>query len=191
VKPALDGAFTLIKSFAGGVINGLINAFKWFENNGVKLWQKIQDGLRPVMSGIATLMSPVLNLLNAIKGAIQYVLDKVGELQKVGGWLSGAFGWVTGHRAGGGPVSAGQAYVVGELGPELFVPTVSGSIIPGLSQPSVASASSMGSGGGGGGSTINVYVEGFLGSQSQLVEAVRRGLQDVSRRNPGALPGVA
>lgn len=33
-------------------------------------------------------------------------------------------------RAGGGPVSAGQAYMVGELGTEIFVPDVSGQIIP-------------------------------------------------------------
>jgi phage-related minor tail protein len=33
-------------------------------------------------------------------------------------------------RAGGGPVSAGAPYLVGELGPELFVPRASGSIVP-------------------------------------------------------------
>ena len=33
-------------------------------------------------------------------------------------------------RASGGPVSAGQPYVVGEEGPELFVPRYSGTIVP-------------------------------------------------------------
>jgi hypothetical protein len=33
-------------------------------------------------------------------------------------------------RAGGGPVAAGSAYVVGEAGPELFLPGVSGTIAP-------------------------------------------------------------
>jgi phage-related minor tail protein len=33
-------------------------------------------------------------------------------------------------RATGGPVSPGQAYLVGERGPELFVPTASGAIAP-------------------------------------------------------------
>ncbi len=33
-------------------------------------------------------------------------------------------------RAGGGPVAAGRAYVVGERGPELFVPRGSGTIVP-------------------------------------------------------------
>jgi hypothetical protein len=34
------------------------------------------------------------------------------------------------HRAGGGPVSAGAPYIVGEVGPELFVPSTSGTIVP-------------------------------------------------------------
>ena len=33
-------------------------------------------------------------------------------------------------RAEGGPVTGGQPYIVGERGPELFVPSGTGSIIP-------------------------------------------------------------
>jgi hypothetical protein len=44
-----------------------------------------------------------------------------------GGLLGALFG---GFRAGGGPVSGGTAYVVGERGPELFVPTMGGQIVP-------------------------------------------------------------
>lgn len=36
----------------------------------------------------------------------------------------------TGKRAAGGPVSAGKRYLVGEEGPELFVPGTSGTIVP-------------------------------------------------------------
>ncbi|MBL8376554.1 MAG: hypothetical protein JNM79_01645 [Burkholderiales bacterium] len=35
-----------------------------------------------------------------------------------------------GFRAGGGPVQAGGAYVVGERGPELFVPGAAGTVVP-------------------------------------------------------------
>jgi hypothetical protein len=35
-----------------------------------------------------------------------------------------------GHRAAGGPVSAGEPYWTGERGPELFVPSTSGAIVP-------------------------------------------------------------
>ncbi|MDO1560426.1 tape measure protein [Brevundimonas sp. 2R-24] len=53
-----------------------------------------------------------------------------------GGWasaiaavLGGGRGF-RGFRANGGPVQAGSAYVVGEKRPELFVPNVSGKIVP-------------------------------------------------------------
>lgn len=45
----------------------------------------------------------------------------------IGSFLSAFFG---GARANGGPVLSGHAYLVGERGPELFVPRESGVIIP-------------------------------------------------------------
>ena len=50
-----------------------------------------------------------------------------------GGLLSGLFGSLFGGapgRATGGPVTAGRPYMVGERGPELFVPAGAGSIAP-------------------------------------------------------------
>ncbi|AUN94985.1 hypothetical protein C0099_08585 [Pseudazoarcus pumilus] len=48
-----------------------------------------------------------------------------------GGWL-GALGsaMVAGARADGGPVAGGSAYLVGERGPELFVPNTAGRVLP-------------------------------------------------------------
>lgn len=75
-------------------------------------------------------------------------------------------------KAMGGPVSAGSPYVVGERGPELFVPSSSGSII---------SNSKMSSGGGGGmgGVTVNYNIAAGV-SRSELVpilEQERRRLK--------------
>jgi hypothetical protein len=50
----------------------------------------------------------------------------------LGAILSSVGNWFGGARAGGGPVSAGKAYVVGEKRPELFVPNMSGRIIPSI-----------------------------------------------------------
>ena len=47
----------------------------------------------------------------------------------LGDFFGSLFGF--GGRAAGGPVTAGQAYRVGESGPETFVPTQGGSIVPG------------------------------------------------------------
>jgi hypothetical protein len=43
------------------------------------------------------------------------------------GFAGAIFG---GARAGGGPVNMGSAYLVGEQGPELFMPNMSGAIVP-------------------------------------------------------------
>jgi hypothetical protein len=61
--------------------------------------------------------------------------------------ISGAIKGAFGMRAMGGPVSSGSPYVVGERGPELFVPHASGSIV---------SNSNMNQGGGSAGSSINI-----------------------------------
>jgi hypothetical protein len=45
----------------------------------------------------------------------------------IGNFFGSLFG---GGRAAGGPVTAGTPYVVGERGPELFVPQNTGKIIP-------------------------------------------------------------
>lgn len=90
-----------------------------------------------------------------------------------------------GFKAMGGPVSSGSPYVVGEKGPELFVPNSSGSIIPN---------SKMGSGSGGaGGTNVNVTYNIASGvSRSDLapiLEQQRKQLKaeipDMVRRGGG------
>lgn len=55
----------------------------------------------------------------------QSVATPIAQMLSAG--LAGAFG---GARASGGPVSAGTSYLVGERGPELFVPKRGGTIVP-------------------------------------------------------------
>lgn len=64
----------------------------------------------------------------AIRSGIGAVLGGQGGGQTgaIGGLLMGLFG--APGRATGGPVAPGRAYLVGERGPELFVPTASGRI---------------------------------------------------------------
>ncbi|MPZ14960.1 MAG: hypothetical protein GEU73_11155 [Chloroflexi bacterium] len=63
-------------------------------------------------------------------------------------------------RQHGGPVSTGGAYVVGEAGPELFVPGRSGTIVPH----------------GAAGPTVNIYVSGSIHSTEDFITVVQRGL---------------
>ena len=79
--------------------------------------------------------------------------------------------FLSGMRAEGGPVGAGGAYVVGEKGPELFVPHSSGSIVP---NGALGSSS-----GGTGGVTVNYNIAAGV-SRAELVpilEQERRRLK--------------
>lgn len=97
---------------------------------------RVEAGLlRAVRSGklgFEELKGVALSALDAIasaalKAGVQSVLS--------GGGLSGALAGLVGGlpgRATGGPVSPGRAYVVGERGAEVFVPTSSGRVETGV-----------------------------------------------------------
>jgi hypothetical protein len=76
-----------------------------------------------------------------------------------------ATGWKGfGTRAAGGPVSAGSPYLVGERGPELFVPSRSGTIAP-----------------NGGGDTIHIHISQPLGTPDAIARAVGDAMTTRSR----------
>lgn len=91
-------------------------------------------------------------------------------------------------RAGGGPVTAGTPYIVGEHRPELFVPNVNGTIIPDVPG---ASAGGGGRYSGGGGTTINVTVMGNVMSPDGLARSIAPAIQAelirTGRRNGGKI----
>ena len=61
----------------------------------------------------------------AARNLFNWLAGSLGGGGGIGGFLFG------GGRAAGGPVSAGRAYMVGERGPEYFLPAMSGRIEPG------------------------------------------------------------
>lgn len=71
----------------------------------------------------------------------------------------------------------GSPYIVGEAGPEIFVPRRSGQIIPN-SQAMMSRA--------GGGSVFNLNFYGpAVGTSREWQDLVRRAFYDVQRLNPG------
>ena len=103
-------------------------------------------------------------------------LPKVGEIQILGNYDPLL---PPNARAGGGPVKANTAYLVGESGPELFMPSQNGVIIP--NGPGAAVS---GGGGFGGGLTMNVtYAPAFsTASQSELSSALYPAYLTMLRR---------
>lgn len=79
----------------------------------------------PLISGLLDLLLEQV-LLKPLAQALQGAQG--GDIfSGIGSALGSIFG---GFRAAGGPVTPGQAYVVGERGRELFMPSVPGNIIP-------------------------------------------------------------
>jgi hypothetical protein len=92
-------------------------------------------------------------------------------------WMRGLVGnnvSPLGARAAGGPVSAGGAYIVGERGPELFMPDAGGTIVPSLSS---------------GGGNIQITINGsVLATQSELAALVQRAFMTAYRTGGNRLP---
>lgn len=66
----------------------------------------------------------------AISADLTAALFGRGQGGNLASLFGNIFGMFDGARADGGPVSGGRTYLVGERGPELFTPNVSGAIIP-------------------------------------------------------------
>jgi phage-related protein len=123
-----------------------------------------------VIGLFAQLVSVVNSAFNAIKSIVNFIKNNP-VTQAIGGVFDTVFG---GGRAAGGPVKSGTSYVVGERGPELFVPNTAGTIVPN-------------GGSGGGGNTINLTVNGAIdaeGTARTIVDVLNRSF---SRGTLGAL----
>ena len=121
-----------------------------FLNRQINPVQRLKDSI-----------SALRDVLNAAREAYER-LRSVGLELREGGAIPGQFG---GRRAGGGPVAGGKGYLVGEMGPELFVPSSGGNII---SNDRV-----------GGGARINITVNAGMGANGaqigeQIVTAIKR-----------------
>lgn len=105
---------------------------------GRMLETTLSRAIRTGKLGFDDLKRVALSVLAEIAdAAIRSGLDAIlGGARSSGGGLIGAAGSILGAvlgapgRATGGPVSPARPYWVGERGPELFIPTASGSIAP-------------------------------------------------------------
>jgi hypothetical protein len=113
--------------------------------------------LKIAIQGIGIAITVVVNAVAALIAGFERV---IGFGARIGGTVGRAIGALGfgGGRAMGGPVSGGTAYMVGEQGPELFVPKGSGTIVPN---------------GAGRGTTINLTVNGAIDSESTARQIVQ------------------
>ena len=99
-----------------------------FEMIGESIASGVSDNLTAAIQGTKTLGEAAKSILNDLSST----LIKLGVNTILGGIAPGIFGGLPSllPRANGGPVKKGGNFLVGEKGPELFVPKSSGTIIP-------------------------------------------------------------
>lgn len=105
------------------------------------LWQKS----RPFWDWLGRKIAYVVGQLRDLYSWLKKVYEMLPTTQ-AGNFIGEQLGNLM-YRADGGPVSSGSPYIVGERGPELFVPRYSGTIVPNHEL-------------GGGGQTINMSFNG-------------------------------
>ena len=122
LKEAVDGCG---KGFDEVFINSETKLMK-FAKLGEKVGKTLEDGLVDAFMNIGKGAEAMKDTMDSILKMIMAELIRVfivqASVQAIKAW------WV--GRAEGGPVSAGKPYLVGEKGPELFVPGSSGGIVP-------------------------------------------------------------
>lgn len=162
-------------SFDGTLVDGFARA-------GTVLERGLLGALRRGSLGFEDLRRMAFNVIDSIAGQALNNLFGANGGGAGGGLLGGALslGGLVGSilglpgRATGGPVAPGRGYVVGERGPELFVPTSAGRIETGLP---------------GGGRDVKVSItiaaphgagapQALQRSSRQVASAVRRALSD-------------
>ena len=107
------------------------------EKNVDKMAMSMKDaklrGINSLEDGLVGLVTGAKSASEAFRDMAQSIITDLARLaiqQAITLPLAKAMGFNVGARAMGGPVTAGRPYVVGERGPELFVPNRSGGIVP-------------------------------------------------------------
>jgi hypothetical protein len=157
---------------AAGAVGGLASQADKADSKRVTIPVSIPGALGAI-SALDAVTSKVNQVPKNVTIAIGLQVYGQAELNRF------AAGSLINKRQHGGPVKAGDPYVVGEAGPELFIPGQSGMIVPGP-------AMGFGAGGGGGGTVINVAVDlrGAIvpdarspGFDRLVAESVQRGVR--------------
>ena len=162
----LDGAAKALTDFANGPVT---DATTTIENAVTKSFNAVANTIaRAAVSG----KTSIDRLVDAILADFERVAISqfiVKPIEGIVGSLAGDLGnAIGGALASGGPVAAGESYLVGEQGPELFTPSSSGSIAP---NGAVASARPS--------VIVNINTpdaQSFLKSQSQIAAMMARAL---------------
>lgn len=123
-----------------------------------------KSGIQSLEDGLVSLIDGTKSVKDAFKDMARSVISSLIRMQiqqSITTPLAQAMGLSVGTRATGGPVSAGKPYIVGERGPELIVPSSSGTVIPNHEL-----------GGGSSPVSVTVNVNGSGNAKNDIMEAL-------------------
>ena len=154
-----------------------------YENIGMSIKDGVVNSIQAAVDGTKSLAEVASNTLRNIANqllniGVNFALFGAASGTGVGGGLFGGL-----FRANGGPVKGNSPYIVGERGPELFVPRSSGTIVP-----------NDGLGGGSTNVVVNVDAKGSAAQGNdaqagQLGRAIGAAVQAelIKQKRPGGL----
>lgn len=126
---------------AGAITGPIQNAFSEFVNTGKLEFDSMIQSMLAGLANVVFELTVIKPLMEGLSNGLSGGLGGGG----VGGLVSGLLGGGLMGFANGGTVAGGKPVVVGERGPELFVPPSAGSIVPNKSL-----------GSNGGGNVVNI-----------------------------------
>jgi len=143
IKAKATEIFTAIKDWIDTKITEIStifnNAITSFETAGSNMFNALWDGIKSVWTSISSYISE----------KVSWVADKLSFWKSSSSSMSSDSGRLE-ARASGGSINAGQTYLVGEQGPEIFTSSQNGTIIPNHKISSGSSA----------GQSINIVITG-------------------------------
>jgi len=163
-----------IKS-AGNALPSLVEGMDAVSKNAAG---SLTDALTSAISGAKSFGEAMKDMAKSVIDSLIKMMVQYWIVQPLFNAIGGALGMPTTAATGkaiGGSVQNGQPYMVGERGPEMFVPNQSGSIVPN------------GSLGGGGGVTVNQTINVSTGVQQTVRAEIATLMPQIANAAKGAV----
>ena len=176
---ATQGGAGLGKSLAEGlpkVNEELTQAQQLLKGAGDIVANNLTQGIEGLIKGTATWGDMLSNILSQLGS--MFISAGIGGIGTPGqaGSGSGLFGALFNGKAKGGPISAGNPYLVGEQGPEIVVPSSGGTVIPNDYFSAAAAALSGGGSGDAGDDALGLASgPGYSGASGAAAFEAARG----------------
>ena len=152
--------------FAANVVNSANNSLGGLAQQFANARQRALDFIGP-LGGLTNFFMNIIGVANNAAYAIDRFINKIPILNAI----MPDFVKIPQGRAVGGSVASNTPYIVGEQGPELFVPGTSGNIIPNNKLTTGGSSTNQ--------TTININVGLMTGSAIERREAAMKMFEDL------------